>query len=128
MYGVDLVDEEVVMEFERCRNRITELSSLTRGWDGEDANPIAPVAVENAKRFLGKRPSLSPIFRIYPVPDGAIAFEFEADGWDYTVEFQPIGSIEFYGVEMNGPGEHGERKYDALDESFLAEFDAHVAR
>jgi hypothetical protein len=127
IYHLDIVDEEIVAELERCRGRLSDLERrLHDGWYDGDGKQIAPSAIENATRLLSKKPTLSSHFCIYPTPEGGVLFEFESGGWDWSVECLPGGKVEFYGVEIGGKNEQEPQEFSAIDDTFMAEFEARV--
>jgi hypothetical protein len=110
----------------RCRSRLAELRDLKAGWHDGSGAAIDEAAAETAERFLSKRPFLASKSRIYPTDAGGVQFEFERNGWDFSVEFGLGGAVEMYGVQIEGPDEMAPRTYERLDESFIHLFDERV--
>lgn len=50
------------------------------GWDGYDAAPVSPAAVDEARRFLAALPFEAPAPTLGAEPDGDITFEWHAAG------------------------------------------------
>ncbi|MEE8627254.1 hypothetical protein [Methylobacterium ajmalii] len=125
---IDLVDDEAAIEFDRCNSRLAELSSLRDGWNDGDGSSISKTAIDAARQLVARRPGLSAIFRIYPTNEGGVSFEFQSGNWDYSVEFHADGSIEMYGVELNGSNEMDPTQFDGPGDAFTALFDSRVAR
>jgi hypothetical protein len=124
VFDVDLVDEEIADNLTRCRTRLAELSRIQAGWlDGSGA-AVDAAAVAAAESFLSKRPFLATAYRIYPTMSGGILFEFERNGWDFSVEFNVDGSIEMYGVQINGEGEMQPHNFSLMNDEFISLFDA----
>lgn len=90
---------------DRCRTRIAELAAIKDGW--HDGGGLAPTskAVSGALRFLSLRPAMPPDCGVYPTDDGGLLFEFTHEGWDYSVEVMPSGTVEIFSVQLHGPGE-----------------------
>jgi len=105
VFDVDLIDANVVADLERCRIRIAALASLQGGWHDGDGLTPTPEAVTTAGRLLSARPPLAANYHIYPTDEGGILFEFLHAGWDYSVEVGPDGTVEIYGVQVDGPGD-----------------------
>lgn len=123
VHDVALVDEEVDKAIERISTRLAQLRALQPGWmDGQGAQ-IHPVAVQNVQRLVGRRSALSVAFRIFPMLSGGVQVEFEAGGWDVTVEFEHDGSAELYAVQIAGDGEVEPTTYDGLEEALLGDLD-----
>lgn len=102
---VELIDDEVLVEMDRCRNRISALSSLLEGWhDGSGAAPtISAIAVANT--LLDRSPDMAARYRIFPTDVGGVLFEFVQAGWSYSVEIGADGRAEIFGIENEGDGE-----------------------
>jgi len=67
--------------FGRKANAISELSALANecadeGWDGADARPIDPQAVDNAIAFLRALDDYLPLPEISAEPDGAVSLDW----------------------------------------------------
>ena len=120
---VRLVDDDVESGLEHCEGRLTELAALNDGWHDGAGSRIDPIAIENARKFLLKRPDHCADFRIYPNLDSGIQIEFVLHGWDFSVEFLPNGYIEFYGVSVDGSDEIDPISFDALSDEFYGEYD-----
>lgn len=83
-------------------------------------------AARNALSLLDNRSALRKIIKLYPLPESGFQFEFEIHGWDYTVEFHEDGSLEFYGIEIDGPEELAPVQFDNLDTRFYVQLDKRV--
>lgn len=127
-FDVELIDAELSDNIMRCRERLSEVRHLAAGWLNGIGEASAEAAVEGASAFLRKRPSLAGAYRIYPTEEGGVLFEFEVGGWDYSVEFNREGSVEMYGVQINGPDEMDPVTFPGLSDDFLGAFDARTAR
>jgi hypothetical protein len=125
VFDVELIDGADLM---RCRGRLTELRGFETGWHDGSGAAIDAAAVDAAERFLAKRPSLAGAYHIYPTDAGGILFEFESKGWDFSIEFGLGGSVEIYGVQVEGPAEMEPQAFDGLNEVFFELFDARVGR
>jgi hypothetical protein len=110
----------------RCRGRLAELRDLKAGWHDGSGAAIDEAAAETAERFLSKRPFLASKSRIYPTDAGGVQFEFERNGWDFSLEFHPGGTIEMYGVRIEGIEEMQPQIFERFDESFIRQFDERV--
>lgn len=84
-------------------------------------------AVSAAGELLRARPGFARLYRIFPTFEGGVLFEFEARGWDYSIEFGPCGEVEMFGVEIDGPREMEARRFHQVGHEFLALFDATLA-
>ncbi|UEM08307.1 hypothetical protein J4G43_026205 [Bradyrhizobium barranii subsp. barranii] len=126
VFDLELIDVESGADLLRCRNRLAELRALSDGWHDGVGRRIADDAVELANRFLGKRPTLSKRYHIYPTEEGGILIEFEANSWDISVEFLPGGGMELYGVQIDGADELQPVQFSDIDGDFMAAFDRRV--
>jgi hypothetical protein len=75
--------ERSIALFGEKERAISELYSLAvdcsyRGWDGEDASPIAPLVLKRAAGFLRAMPNGVPLPESAPEPDGSISFDWIA--------------------------------------------------
>lgn len=128
VHGVDLIDPEIGAELERCGSRLDAIANLADAWsDGAGLAPAAE-AVAAAKSFLSKRPMLCADFRIYPTLEGGVLFELVRNGWDLSVEMLASGSVEVFGIEVDGPSELEPVSYENISIEFLKFFDAKVGR
>jgi hypothetical protein len=117
------LEESASLEYEQ---RFTELLTLTNGWDAGGGSAIAKGAVASARTFLAMRPATLGTYKIFPTSAGGLLVEFEANSWDLSVEFEPNGSVELFGIEIDGDGELAPKSFRGLDERFLAAFDDRV--
>lgn len=128
VHDVGLIDAQIGAELVRCRARLNDIRALPGGWHDGGGSAIGPAAVAAADKFLSKRPSLSGAYKIYPTEDGGVLFEFESNAWDLSVEFGANGSVEIYGIQLNGAGELEPVHFDEVGEDFMKEFDVRVGR
>jgi hypothetical protein len=126
VYDATVIDAQFIAGLSKCRARLEEIRALDHGWHNGEGEPIASIAIDAADRFLLKRHSLSGAYRIYPTAPGGVLIEFEANGWDLSVEFDPDGGIEIYGVEIDGRGQVDPQSFDDINTGFLAAFDRSV--
>ena len=110
----------------RARARLAELCRLEAGWHDGDGAAMDAAAVHAAENFLDMRPSQASASRIYPTDAGGVLFEFESRGWDYSVEFGAGGSVQFYGIEINGTKEIAPQSFMRLNQEFFGLFDQHA--
>jgi hypothetical protein len=128
VFDVELIDSELSDKIEVCRKRLADLRELQDGWlDGDGYAPKSP-SLESADKFLSKRPSLAGQYKIYPTSLGGVLFEFQVHGWDYSVEFGPAGTVEMYGVEIDGIAEMEPLMFEDAGDTFVTEFDSRMAR
>ena len=126
MYDVDLIDPEILGQVEKRKTRLTALAGLTDGWLDGEGEAIDREVLRVAKSFLAKRPALAENYKIFPNVNGGIVFEFKTGNWDLSIEFSKPGTIELYGVEVDGSDEIPNKTYETLDEQFLSDFDRYV--
>lgn len=120
---IDLIDAEVVADLERCRGRISALSSLPDGWHDGAGKVPTPDSIASAHRLLACNPGLAASYSIFPTDEGGLLFEFVQGDWDYSVEIRPDGKAEIYGIESDGEGEMETEVLDVGSERFRAKFD-----
>lgn len=126
VFDVELIDAQSGVDLMRCRDRLAAVRSLAAGWHDGSGAAIDDAALDAAERFLTKRPFLAGAYRIYPTDRGGLQFEFETAGWDFSVEFGVGGTVEMYGVQIEGPEEMEPVAFESPDEAFLRQFDARV--
>lgn len=124
VFEIAVVDNGISAALSNCRKRIDEIRALNAGWHDGAGLQISESALKAAELLLAKRASFSAAFRLYPTETGGILVDFEHRGWDYSVEFSATGSLEIYGIEINGPGEREPTEFELIDEDFLATFDS----
>ncbi|WP_125255469.1 hypothetical protein [Brevundimonas fluminis] len=126
-FDVDLIDEEIVADLLKRRERLAELRKLEDGWyDGEGLG-VSEAADQAAQRLLDKRPLFAAHYLIFPTVAGGILFEIEQNGWDYSVEIAADGSVEMFGVQIDGPDEMEPQNFDGINDAFVEVFDAKLA-
>lgn len=108
---------------EACRLRLRELAALPPRWDGDDSQSVHAASLSAAEAFLTQRPPIGLTYKFYPMQDGGLLLEFVAGRWDLSLEFQPTGAVELFGVEVDGPGELVPQKFERLNIDFLKVFD-----
>jgi hypothetical protein len=128
VHDIGLIDAQIGVDLDRCRARLGEIRALTDGWHEGAGRKIGDVAISAAEKFLLKRPWLCAAYRIYPTERGGLLFEFESNGWDFSVEFGEDGSVDFYGIEVDGAGEMEPAHFGEVGDDFMREFDGRVGR
>jgi len=123
VYDVELIDADISENINRCRTRLQELRALQAGWCDGVGSPLTDAALQLSELFLNKRPYFADAYRLYPTEVGGILIEFEVRRWDFSIEFGPSGTIEMYGVEIDGGGEMEPQEFDSLGDKFLDVFD-----
>jgi hypothetical protein len=87
---------------EKALRQINSISTLQEGWADGLGRKISEMAVTTANDIVRKTPGLASLYRIYPREDGGILFDFEINGWDLSIEVSESGSLEFYGISIEG--------------------------
>jgi len=100
LYSIDAEDAE---EFRIAMIRIDELRKLERGWLDGNGEAISQIAIEAARSALLQRPDIAKSkLGIFPTEEGGLTFEFTGNAWQLSIEIMPSGSIEFYGIQVDG--------------------------
>lgn len=128
VYDVAVVDASIEAGMTKCTQRLDELRHLPRGWHDGEGLPIAARSIDMAVQFIKRRPALSPVMKLYPSENGAVLAELEQGGWDISVEFNPDGSLEIYGIETEGDDEFEPIFFDGLADDFFSELDKRTRR
>lgn len=68
---------------------LDEIAALKRNWDGYDAPPISPAAIEAARRALNV--AKWPEGYVVPTPNGAVQFEWHKGSVSIECEFEEDG-------------------------------------
>ena len=89
--------------------------TLRPGWHDGDGEAVTEDAMRSAELVHWLDPSFAGLGQVFPTLDGGLLFEFEAAGWDHSVEIGPEGNIECYGIEIDGPDEYGPSEIEAAD-------------
>ena len=128
---IEVYDLTVVDSIEsgmlKCRSRLEDLRSLVAGWRDGAGLAVDPIALNTAEKFILMKSSLSTIMRIYPNGVAGVLIELTKGGWDISVEFLPDGSVEMYGIELDGDGEFEPIVFADVGDEFLAAFDNRTA-
>jgi hypothetical protein len=111
-----------------CQKRLEEMRSLASGWHDGAGAAISAIAIKHAWEFIIKRHVLGPAFRLFPDSGGGVLIDFEHAGWDYSLLFKSSGSVEMYGVEIDGQGDLPAFESPKMNEDFLVTFDAQVLK
>lgn len=126
VFDVAVVDASIEAGMVRASERLAEIGRLKAGWlDGEGA-AIQNSALESAKQFIKSRVVLASSMNIYPNEGAGVLIEIAAGGWDMSLEFAPDGSVELYGIEVDGDDEMEPESFAEVGEQLLAAFDAKV--
>jgi hypothetical protein len=68
-------------------------------WDGEGADPVPKAAFEEARIFLRKFPSFTPLPDVNPEPDGHLGLEWYRDNrHQFVVSFNGTGILSYAGL------------------------------
>ena len=128
VFDVMVVDASIEAGMAKCQQRLEEIGKLTAGWlDGEGA-ATERSAITTAFEFIKRRPTLSPLLKLYPNNHGGILAELEQGGWDISVEFSPDGTVEMYGIETEGDDEFEPITFENLSDDFFTDFDRRIGR
>lgn len=125
VYEVEVVFDESRAAFEDAMTRINELRALPPGWHDGSGDRISWEALRDAELFFSERPNYCRSYKIFPTEAGSVFIDFEASGWDYSVELGSGGVIEMYGVEINGSAEMEPHEFASVAD-LLNEFDQRV--
>lgn len=125
VYEVEVVFDESRAAFEDAMTRINELRALPPGWHDGSGDRISWEALRDAELFFSERPNYCLSYKIFPTEAGSVFIDFEASGWDYSVELGSGGVIEMYGVEINGSAEMEPHEFASVAD-LLNEFDQRV--
>lgn len=128
VYDIDVIDEKISEDVVRCRARLDEIRAHKSGWLNGGGEAPSGAAIRAAEAFLSKRPFQAAVYKLFPTPTGGVVFELDVAGWDYSVEFSSDGSVEMYGIEVDGPDEITPQKFDGIDERLLALFDGRIGK
>lgn len=123
VFDIAVFDADVSADLERCRTRLAELRQLESGWHDGEGVALKSAAIEAAEKLIAKRWGLAGAYRIFPTEEGGVLIEFEHNGWDFSLEFSPAGSVEMFGVEIDGLGEKEPQSFRQLDDDFFNKFD-----
>jgi hypothetical protein len=79
--------------------------ALEDGWEDKTGKSVDALAVNSVSRFLVRRPHFCADYKIFPTSTGGVLLEFEVNGWDLSLEFLSGGSVEIFGIEIDGAAE-----------------------
>ena len=126
VHDVAMIDEEVDQAIAKANARLTHLKTLEDGWKDGEGIVIDDRAVKSTQHFLARRSTLATSFRIYPTLDGGVQIEFEAGGWELSVEMSATGEVEFCGSRLDGTANFDPSTFAGVDDAFLRDLDKRV--
>lgn len=126
VFDVGVVDASIESGVLRSRERLAEIGRLQPGWLDGQCTAIDNAALLSAQEFVQARIMHAGSMKIYPNEGAGILIELEASGWDMSLEFAPNGSVEMYGIEVDGDDELEPQIFPNVGEQLLAAFDAKV--
>ena len=94
VFDVTVVDASIEAEIFKCRQRLEEIAKLSSGWHDGDGVGSDSRAIAIASEFINRRPTLSPLLKLYPNEHGGVLVELEQSGWDISIELFPDGKVE----------------------------------
>jgi hypothetical protein len=106
---------------EKALGQIDSLSRLQEGWADGIGRPISEEAIAVATNTVRQTPGLASHYRIYPREDGGILFDFEINGWDLSIEIGVSGSLELYGISIEGDDSIEPNEYPCVNKEFLGQ-------
>ena len=128
VFDVGVVDASIEAGMLRSQERFAEIGRLQEGWlDGIGA-AIDAAALQSAQKFVHARIVHAASMKIYPNEGAGVLIELEASGWDMSLEFAANGSVQMYGIEVDGDDELEPQAFAYVGEQLLAAFDAKVRR
>jgi len=128
VFDVGVVDASIEAGMLRSQERFAEIGRLQEGWlDGIGA-AIEAAALQSAQKFVHARIVHAASMKIYPNEGAGVLIELEASGWDMSLEFAANGSVQMYGIEVDGDDELEPQAFAYVGEQLLAAFDAKVRR
>lgn len=84
------------------------------GWDGEDAEPVSPLAVAQAADFIRAMPAGFPLPEAAPEPDGAISLDWiESRHRLFTLSVGTGGRLAYAWTDGSDRG-HGVARFDGV--------------
>lgn len=126
VFDVAVVDASLEAAVSRSYERLNELSRMKAGWLDGEGSAIEEAALRLAQQFISKRAVLAGAMRIYPNEGAGVLIELATGGWDMSLEFAPNGSIEIYGIEIDGADEMEPQTFNGVSDELLAAFDGKV--
>jgi hypothetical protein len=128
VYDVELIDAELSENLMLCHGRLDELARIEPGWHHGSGEAMVESAIKAAKTFIDRRPQFANAYRLYPTEAGGVLCEFDVSGWDFSIEFGADGSVEMYGVEIDGSGEMEPKLFNEMGGEFIRVFDDRTRR
>ncbi len=95
----------------------------TRGWDGEEAEPLSAATIEKAQAFLSALPSAVPDPEVGPDPDGEVSFDWFAEpDWGVAVALNACGRLSYAAVFGENRAHGTERFREGIPQPLLQIF------
>jgi hypothetical protein len=111
--------------YEKATNRIASFGSLSRGWNGYEADPPSEMAISKAKRFIEMlhQEYLEP-GRVSPSAVGGIGITFERS--DFQAYFEIYNNGDSY--LLLSKGEDGDAFPQAVDSDAIERIRGHLGQ
>lgn len=95
----------IEIEEEEHLARLTSLSLLRQGWHDGTGKRVTDQSLQLARDFTKYLVHKKIKPEIFPTEEGGILVDFETASWDYSAEFGNLGSISYWGIEVDGEAE-----------------------
>lgn len=127
VFDVAVVDASIEAGMTKSYERLAEIGQLQQGWLDGSGLAVDHTALHSAQQFVNARVVLAAAMRIYPNESAGVLIELEVGGWDMSIEFASDGSVELYGIEVDGNDEMEPETFAGVCEQLLTAFDARVS-
>lgn len=84
---------------------IDDMASLADGWLDGFGRAVSENIRNIAKKLLLSSNSFPSFYAVAPTEEGGILLEYDANGWDYGIEFHADGSSTVFGIDLEGTDE-----------------------
>ena len=80
---------------------IQSYGNLPKGWYNGAGKAPRKLTLRKSLFFLYTARSLPQNLCVAPTPDGDIHFEFQENGWDFSIEFLDSGDVDMCGIDLS---------------------------
>lgn len=102
---------------QKCLKRLFRLSKFEKEWLEEGWKPPVTKTFRIAVTLMVLIPSLCELVAMSTIDEGGLTLEYRSKGFANSLRILNSGTIQFYGVEIDGRNEFGVDEFHHGDES-----------
>ena len=103
--------------FQKCVKRLFHLSKIEKEWIEDGWKPPGTQTFRIAVTLMVLIPSLCELVAMSTIDEGGLTLEYRSKGFANSLRILNSGTIQFYGVEIDGRNEYGVDEFHHDDQS-----------